>query len=59
MSDHGEFERETWWPVVETLIFVSEHGEYSLDRDLLDRVSVASFDVNSVGARWMADVLSN
>jgi hypothetical protein len=59
MSDHGELAREAWWPVVETLISVSEHGEYNLDKDLLDRVSLASFDVNSVGARWMADVLSN
>lgn len=58
MSDAGGPAREAWWPAVEVLISVSEHADSTLDRDLLDRVSVAGFDVRSVGARWMADVLS-
>ena len=51
--------REAWWPAVEVLISVSEHAESTLDSSLLDMVSAADFDVKSVGARWMADVLSS
>lgn len=57
MSDAGGTARETWWPAVEVLIAVSEDS--TVDKDLLGRVSVAGFDVRSVGARWMADVLSD
>jgi hypothetical protein len=59
MSDAGGLAREAWWPAVEMLISVSQHSDSTVDKDLLDRVSVAGFDVRSVGAQWMADVLSN
>ena len=58
MSDPNGPARETWWPAVEILISASENAKSELDRDLLDRISVAGFDVKSAGAQWMADVLS-
>lgn len=59
MTDSDGLAREAWWPAVATLISVSERGKYELDKDLLDRISVADLDISTMGARWMADVLSS
>jgi hypothetical protein len=59
MTDSGGLAREAWWPAAETLISVSERGGDELDKDLLNRISIADLDVSTMGARWMADVLSN